>query len=114
MNKVGDYGAMMRSLNLKHTARPARRPDVERILELVQRTNQFNTTTHWRSLAEIHELIKSEETGVYVASLSDRFGDLGVVAVAVFQRQARLFESVIMSERAWLGLETTCCARSWP
>src|SRR5262249_10018834 len=51
-------------------------------------------------------LLAAEDTGVYVASLSDRFGDLGIVAVAVFERDARLFESVIMSCRAMgFGLE---------
>ncbi len=90
MNKVGDYGGMMRSLNLKHTARPARRRTSSGSSSWSS-DESVDTSTHRRSLAEIHELVKSEETGVDVASLSDRFGDLGVVAVAVFN--ARLVSS---------------------
>lgn len=106
MNQVTDYATMMRSLKLKHSVRPGEQRDIDRIMELVQRTNQFNTTTHRRSLSEIQDLLQSEDTGVYVASLSDRFGDLGIVAVAIFERNNRLFESVIMSCRAMgFGLE---------
>jgi predicted enzyme involved in methoxymalonyl-ACP biosynthesis len=48
-----DYPAMMKSLKLQFGFRTARSSDMERLLELIQRTNQFNTTTKRRSAAEI-------------------------------------------------------------
>jgi predicted enzyme involved in methoxymalonyl-ACP biosynthesis len=79
-----DYAAMMDSLNLRYQVRPAQTPDLDRLLELVQRTNQFNTTTRRRTTSEIKDLLSAEDKRVYVASLRDRFGALGVVAVAIF------------------------------
>jgi FkbH-like protein len=104
-----DYPAMMKSLKLQFGFRPARSSDMERLLELIQRTNQFNTTTKRRSAAEIQNLLVSNEYAVYVASLSDKFGKLGIVAVAIIDRRTvgeNVFDSFIMSCRAMgFGLE---------
>jgi FkbH-like protein len=109
MNTAHDYGAMMRSLELRIGFRNATTSDMERLTELIQRTNQFNTTTRRRSVAEIEELLESKSHGVYVASLRDRFGKLGIVAVAVVERASEreaVFDSFIMSCRAMgFGLE---------
>jgi FkbH-like protein len=103
MEGVHDYARMMRSLELRLGFRRAKTSDLERLLELSQRTNQFNTTTRRRSAAEIKRLLSSDSHGVYVATLADRFGKLGVIAVAVVERasdQRVIFDSVIMSCRA--------------
>lgn len=108
MTGAHDYASMMRSLDLRCEVRPATEADTDRLLELVQRTNQFNTTTRRRSAAEVAELLHDEDVGVRVATLGDRFGDLGVVGVTVFDRRGPGFDSVIMSCRAMgFGLEQT-------
>ena len=112
MNVAHDYGSMMDTLKLSYALRPATKTDLPRLLELVQRTNQFNTTTIRRSQSDIESLLVSEETAVYVASLKDRFGDLGVVATVFFDRDTHTFESVIMSCRAMgFGLERAILSR---
>jgi FkbH-like protein len=109
MGTEHDYGQMMSSLELRAEVRPAGPEDMTRLLELVQRTNQFNTTTRRRSAAEVNELLASEAHELLVASLGDRFGDLGVVAVIVTVRHAGgevEIDSFIMSCRAMgFGLE---------
>ena len=104
-----DYPSMMRSLELRLGFRYAKASDMSRLLELTQRTNQFNTTTKRRSAADIQKLLNSDSQRIYVASLRDRFGSLGVVAVATIERTADdqvIFDSVIMSCRAMgFGLE---------
>ncbi len=103
-----DYGQMMRSLDLVADVRSADDGDRDRLLELIQRTSQFNTTTRRRSPAEIDQLLADPATSVRVASLQDRFGDLGVVAVAVLRHHPDAIEidSFIMSCRAMgFGLE---------
>jgi FkbH-like protein len=95
-----DYGEMMRGLGLRSDVRPATADDMPRLLELIQRTNQFNTTTRRYTAAEVAELLESDGMRIYVASLKDRFGDLGVVATALFDTAERTFSSVIMSCRA--------------
>jgi FkbH-like protein len=109
MGTEHDYGQMMSSLELRAEVRPAGPEDMTRLLELVQRTNQFNTTTLRRSAAEVNELLASDTHELFVASLGDRFGDLGVVAVIVTARGVDgevEIDSFIMSCRAMgFGLE---------
>jgi FkbH-like protein len=104
-----DYTAMMSSLGLHAELRAGTEQDIDRLLELVQRTNQFNTTTRRRSAAEIRELLRSPDHELLVASLGDRFGDLGIVAVAITHSSAGQkmeIDSFIMSCRAMgFGLE---------
>ena len=110
-----DYAEMMASLKLKASLRRAEASDMERLLELVQRTSQFNTTTIRRSADDIAGLLLSERHAVYVSSLRDRFGALGVVGVVILERDddTVLFDSVIMSCRAMgFGLEQFLVARS--
>lgn len=106
MSGIRDYGAMMETLSLRYSIAAATLSNMPRVMELVERTNQFNTTTRRRSAAEVESLVSSSSHLVYVASLRDKFGDLGIVAVTVFDQEERCFESVIMSCRAMgFGLE---------
>jgi FkbH-like protein len=110
-----DYEQMMLSLELRAQVRTATAEDRERLLELIQRTNQFNTTTVRRSPTEVDALLGDPAHTVLVASLQDRFGDLGVVAVAITRRDAPgqvTIDSFIMSCRAMgFGLEQYVLAR---
>lgn len=114
MGTQHDYQQMMRSLELRAEVRTAGPGDMARVLELIQRTNQFNTTTRRRSAAEVSALLESGSHEVFVASLGDRFGDLGIVAVAITERLADgavEIDSFIMSCRAMgFGLEQLALA----
>jgi FkbH-like protein len=114
MGAEHDYGQMMDSLRLRAEVRAATPADMSRLLELVQRTNQFNTTTRRRSAAELTELLESRTHEIFVASLADRFGDLGVVAAVIVARRAEgevEIDSFIMSCRAMgFGLEQLALA----
>jgi FkbH-like protein len=104
-----DYGTMLASLELVATVREASEADLERLLELVQRTNQFNTSTRRRSRSEVVALLESGDHEVLVAGLKDRFGDLGVVGVVITdysQDGIADIDSFVMSCRAMgFGLE---------
>jgi FkbH-like protein len=97
------FEQMMTSLHMSADFRKARKSDLDRLIELIQRTNQFNTTTKRRSRSEVSALLRSSRHAVYVASFKDRFGDLGLVAAIIVERaedQVVVFDSVIMSCRA--------------
>ncbi|HEX3617945.1 MAG TPA: HAD-IIIC family phosphatase [Solirubrobacteraceae bacterium] len=104
-----DYRTMLTTLELAATVREATDADMDRLLELVQRTNQFNTTTRRRSRAELTELMRSPNHRVIVAGLRDRFGDLGVVGVVIADYtsdDSADVDSFVMSCRAMgFGLE---------
>lgn len=56
---------------------------VGRVAQLINKTNQFNLTTHRRSEAEVAALVSSPHHRVYAAEVSDRFGGYGLVVAAV-------------------------------
>lgn len=108
MSGTLDYAGMMRSLGLKVEFRMAEARDLSRITELVQRTNQFNTTTVRHSRPALQAFLNQPTHGVYVASLSDKFGKVGLVCIAIVERIGgdRVFDSFVMSCRAMgFGLE---------
>jgi FkbH-like protein len=104
-----DYPAMMRSLRLRSEWRRAGRADVDRVHELVSRTNQFNTTTPRLGRPELAALLGASDQTIYVATLGDKFGELGIVGVVITRcTESRLiYDAVIMSCRAMgFGLES--------
>jgi len=97
------FAEMMTSLHMSADFRKARKSDLDRLAELIQRTSQFNTTTNRRSRSEVSALLQSSRHAIYVASFKDRFGELGLVAAVIIERaedNAVVFDSVIMSCRA--------------
>jgi FkbH-like protein len=104
-----DYPRMMASLALEMTFRPASNRDLARLFELVNRTNQFNTTTLRLSKGEIKEILTDSNQRLFVAELKDKFGNLGLVGVMIVElrpERAALVKSFILSCRAiGLGFE---------
>jgi FkbH-like protein len=78
---------------------------LERIHELVQRTNQFNTSARRYSRSELRALIADGERGaVYTLGARDRFADYGLVGACVVEGDT--IELVVCSCRVLgLGLE---------
>lgn len=103
-----DYPAMMASLGLRVRFRKASTHDLDRLTELVQRTNQFNTTTVRYTKRELSTFMSSPTRAVYTAEVVDKFGSFGLVAVVVLSRNESdvTFDSFVMSCRAMgFGLE---------
>jgi FkbH-like protein len=103
-----DYPSMMATLGLRLRFGKATVRDLERLAELVQRTNQFNTTTQRYTKNELAAFINSAERGVYVADVTDKFGSFGLVATIIVKRSADelTIDSFVMSCRAMgFGLE---------
>jgi FkbH-like protein len=73
-----------------------------RVAQLTERTNQFNCTTVRRTEAEIQRLCQAEGYECLVAEVSDRFGDYGLVGVAIFRPAAEAVEvdTLLLSCRA--------------
>jgi FkbH-like protein len=67
-------------------ARVAIAPEiVERVSQLTQKTNQFNLTTKRYSAGQIAEFLSSECHLVMAWRVTDRFGDHGIVGVAILK-----------------------------
>lgn len=80
------------------------RPDastVARVAQLTQRTNQFNLTTRRYSEADIADLGAAPDADALWLRLEDRFGDSGIVGVAITRAHGDVWEidSLLMSCR---------------
>lgn len=66
---------------------------IPRIVQLMQRSNQFNLTTHRHNEAECERMMLDHEQFVPLsASLSDRFGDHGLISIVVLRRSPEHLE----------------------
>ena len=97
-----DYPKMMAGLRLSIEFRGAATSDLDRVTELVQRTNQFTTTTRRYTRQQLQEFLTNDRHRVYVTKLADKFGSLGLVGVIIVERRGEdaLFDSFVMSCRA--------------
>ena len=74
---------------------------IPRLSQLTQRTNQFNFTTKRRSEAEVKSWLASENNHGLIVSVTDRFGDYGIVGALLYaiQEQTLVVDSYILSCR---------------
>jgi FkbH-like protein len=78
-----EKAALFASLQLKLVITPARKGDLKRIAELINRTNQFNLAGSRTSFKEVGEWHRSAEHLIVTGKTADRFGDTGTTCVAV-------------------------------
>jgi FkbH-like protein len=91
----------LRTLELKVRVNEVSDFDTPRVVQLIGKTNQFNTTTRRYTDAEINSFRKSRDIAVYSMAVQDKFGDEGVVAVAIIRKKNGdwLIDSLLMSCR---------------
>jgi FkbH-like protein len=80
-----------------------------RVHQLVSKTNQFNLTTSRYGAGELEAFAVSDSHFIGVASATDRFGDLGMIAVYLLERTGSAVEirCFLLSCRALgRGIET--------
>ena len=94
-----DTATMMATLELTIAFGRARSSDLDRLAELVQRTNQFNTTTIRHTKPQLRTLMESNAHCIYVGTMADKFGSLGLVAAAIVERHDSkvVLDGVVMS-----------------
>ena len=75
----GFYEALQQEVKIA----PVSSETLVRVAQLTQKTNQFNLTTRRYSEQQIAEMAASPNWGVYTLGVKDRFGDNGIVGVAI-------------------------------
>jgi len=107
---VDDYLA---SLEIAVDLRRADRSTFARVAQLFAKTNQFNTTTRRYSLSDVEGLASDPNAELWTLTSRDRFGDHGLVAVALARRGqgSWTIDSFLMSCRViGYGIEGTLLA----
>ncbi len=74
------------SLELRVTAFPAQPQHYARVVQLINKTNQFNLTTVRRNRDEFDALVADPNWRIHCIEVEDRFGSYGLVGVAILQR----------------------------
>jgi FkbH-like protein len=65
-----------------------------RITQLVQRTNQFNLTTIRHSSEELKRFAEDVDVSAFYVTLTDRFGDNGLISVVIGERNGEFLNLV--------------------
>jgi FkbH-like protein len=81
----GPKEAFLASLGMRFTVRAATLDDLTRAKELTERTNQLNATGRAYTLEELRAFARSPEHALLVCSLEDRYGDYGLIGVALLE-----------------------------
>lgn len=81
-----------------------------RLESLFQRTNQFNLNGIRPNISELTNLVRSDNYRVYQLSLSDKFGDMGIIGAALIEiiQTSWHISNLILSCRA-LGRDIEKC-----
>ncbi len=90
-----------RSLGIKLLIGPPQPGQLNRVVQMTQKTNQFNLTTRRYQSSDIKAMLDSPDTFVYALRYEDRFGDAGLVGLAIIRAQAKdwLIDSLLLSCR---------------
>lgn len=92
------YDDFLKSLSLKVNRVELDEKRIERVVQLLGKTNQFNLTTKRYDRNEINRIIKSGNK-VYAYNVSDKFGDYGLVAVVIVNTNEAIIDTFAMSCR---------------
>lgn len=98
---AGTLDDFLRGLEMTATIRPLDQFAFPRVLDLLHKTNQFNLTTRRYSATELTAMAADPAHAVFSLQLADRFGDNGIVGVAIMrvvERVAQL-DSLLLSCR---------------
>lgn len=96
-----DLDSYIRLLEMKVDIHKMRQEEKERVHQLCNKTNQFNLTTKRYSLKEIDKLVADGNIDIFTVSVSDKFGDNGLVGVIIAKRcgEEIIIDTFLMSCR---------------
>ena len=76
----------LESLSMESTISEFVPVDVPRLSQLINKSNQFNLTTHRRSEAEVIAVMNDPNFIGYSVRLKDRFGDHGLISIVIGEK----------------------------
>lgn len=82
-----DMDGFLRSLQMRLVWRPFDRTGLTRIVQLINKTNQFNLTTRRYTVDEVLAVMSDTHAIGLQFRLMDRFGDNGIIAIVIGKMQ---------------------------
>ena len=80
-----NYQAFLSSCAIKLELAPYSEEDLERVAELVQRTNQLNFSGHKYTRSDLNEILANPNLDKYVLKCSDKYGSYGTVGFGIVE-----------------------------
>ena len=77
---LDDYIAKLEMVADIHKMRDS---ELERVVQLINKTNQFNVTTKRYTQVEVEEIAADPNNAIYVVYSSDKYGDSGLISVII-------------------------------
>ena len=62
-----------------------RESELERVVQLINKTNQFNVTTKRYTISEVEEMATDDHNAIYVVHSSDKYGGSGMISVVILK-----------------------------
>ena len=76
---IADYGEFLASLNMTAEIAPFSQKYLDRITQLINKTNQFNLTTRRYTASEVEAMSRDPRMLTLYGRLTDKFGDNGLI-----------------------------------
>lgn len=93
--KFANYGEYLESLEMVAEIAPFQNLYLDRIAQLINKTNQFNLTTRRYTLPEIEAIVRSDAYITLYGRLKDKFGDNGLVSVIIGRQEGKSLEILV-------------------
>jgi FkbH-like protein len=96
------YEEYLKNLSLEMKFSKGKDFDLKRLVQMTQKTNQFNLTVLRQSEIELKKKLLSKKYLTYAFSLRDKFGDYGTVGlcqIKILDKDSVIIENILMSCR---------------
>lgn len=98
-NQAINYEEYLKQLKMK-VIRVDAKQNIERMVQLINKTNQFNLTTKRMEMSEVQKIVDNSLKKVYLYKVEDCFGDYGIVSAVIVDLSATpTIEEFVMSCR---------------
>lgn len=87
--RLQNYGEFLDSLDMKAEIGPFQPVYLDRITQLINKTNQFNLTTRRYTQAEVETIASDPRYITLYGKLKDKFGDHGLISVIIGRKEER-------------------------
>lgn len=84
---AGPQEDFLRSLNMILSITHAKQGDLDRVIELTERTNQLNTTGYTYTYDELEALQSNDNYSLLIMGLEDRYGSYGKIGIVLLEKE---------------------------
>lgn len=92
--EASDLSSYLKSLNMSASAHRPTEEQIERFVQLGQKTNQFNLLTQRFDEETVRNFLKNDDNIIIAASLKDKFGDHGLVSTLIAEKKEDILHIV--------------------